>query len=149
MSSRAAGKGFSREAVVWQERVGIRTARNVPDEMPERLGRAPIKPAAVGVENHRTGQSFSWLAPPASYRANRIMREVYTIGRDHPSHDRVERNSSGDAAQFPFVWLYHGPHLVHDDPIPGGHGVNCRPRFACGHGLIGGGLHLLTPPVAR
>src|SRR5271165_4338609 len=113
--------------------------------MPERLGRAPVEPAAVGVENHRTGQSFSWLAPPASYPANRIMTEGYTIGRDYPSHDRVERNSSGDAAQFPFVGLDHGPHAVHDDPILVSYRVNCRPRFACSQGLIGGGLHLFTP----
>jgi hypothetical protein len=94
------------------------------------------------VENYRAGQSVGWLAPPSSYSADRITTERHAVGRDHPSHDSVERSPSGDSSQLSFVGLDHVSHLIHDDPILGRDRMKYRPRFFCDLGLIGGGLHV-------
>jgi hypothetical protein len=126
---------FGRQPIVRNERVGPRAASDVPDEMPENLGRPPVEPTAMRVENHRAGPSLGGLASPASYSTHRIMAERDAIGRDDDlTHDGVERNSSGDAAQLAFVGLDHGSHLVHDDPILGRYRVIGRPRIAGGYG---------------
>jgi hypothetical protein len=69
------------------------------------------------------------FTPPSDDPANLIGSESHAIGCSDPAHHGFVRRSSADAAQLALVGLYHGAHLVHDDPILGREGVDLRPCF--------------------
>lgn len=55
---------FWSKSIIRDECSGPRVARDVPDEMAESLGRAPVEPAAMQMKNGRVGRCRGWLAPP-------------------------------------------------------------------------------------
>jgi len=92
------------EPVIRDESIGIGVQSDVTSEVPVRLGRSPVEPTAMHVNDRGPLSGPRRLGPPAGYPSDRIGFKGHTLGDRHSLHDVVERT----AASGPFDLAFHG-----------------------------------------
>src|ERR1700728_3277701 len=101
------------EPIVRYECWHTSASSHMANEMPEGLGRTPVEPTAMDVQDGFARLRIFRSAPPARDASHGSSLVGNASRRGHPPHDGVEGDASGRSLQAPFVGFNDNPHGGH------------------------------------
>ena len=114
----AAGHGSTGgESIIRDESIGTGGQSDVADEVPECLGRSPVEPAAMHVNNRGPLSGLRRPGPPAGYAPGRSGYKGDALWDSDSLHDAVERTAASDPFELAFHWRDNRSQSSHSDRI--------------------------------
>ena len=91
------------EPIIWDESIGICVQSDVADEVPERLRRSPVEPAAMHVNNRGPLSGLRRRSPPTEHPSNGRGSKSHALWDRDLLHDAVERTAAAVPSIWPFI----------------------------------------------